>query len=193
MKKLNLWLLASLFVAAFTLSACGSDDDDNTGGGPMPDGVVGKWVGEWAANPNSNDQLMWRYAHKLYYTLSSNNTIELLESACWYTNESDMKQYDKPSISIDPARPNGYYLGERIVHRMAGTYSLSGNKITLNFDKEGWGSNEQVQMQDLGEYGFKQTYDYKISGNKLQVGDGSLVPASPHNLVIYDWMTYQGK
>jgi hypothetical protein len=29
MKKLNLWLLASLFVAAFTLSACGSDDDDN--------------------------------------------------------------------------------------------------------------------------------------------------------------------
>ena len=175
MKKLNLWLFLSLFVAAFTLSACGSDDDDNTGGGPMPDGVVGKW------------------AHKLYYTLSSNNTIELLESACWYTNESDMKQYDKPSISIDPARPNGYYLGERIVHRMSGTYSLSGNKITLNFDKEGWGSNEQVQMDDLGEYGFKQTYDYKISGNKLQVGDGSLVACSPHNLVIYDWMTYQGK
>lgn len=30
MKKLNFWLFASLFIAAFTLSACGSDDDDST-------------------------------------------------------------------------------------------------------------------------------------------------------------------
>ena len=30
MKKLNLWLFASLFVAAFTLTACGSDDDEPT-------------------------------------------------------------------------------------------------------------------------------------------------------------------
>ena len=29
MKKLNLWLLLSLFVAAFTLSACGDDDTNN--------------------------------------------------------------------------------------------------------------------------------------------------------------------
>ena len=28
MKKLHLWLLASLFVAAFTLTACGDDDDE---------------------------------------------------------------------------------------------------------------------------------------------------------------------
>ena len=62
--------------------------------------------------------------------------------------------------------------------------------MTLNFDKEGYGSDEQVQMQ---EYSLKQTYEYKISGNKLQVGDGSLVACSPHNLVVYDWMTYQGK
>ena len=33
MKKLNLWLLASLFVAAFTLSACSSDDSTSGGGG----------------------------------------------------------------------------------------------------------------------------------------------------------------
>ena len=29
MKKLNPWLFLSLFVAAFTLSACGDDKDDN--------------------------------------------------------------------------------------------------------------------------------------------------------------------
>lgn len=32
MKKLNLWLLASLLVATFTLTACSDDDDDNSGG-----------------------------------------------------------------------------------------------------------------------------------------------------------------
>ena len=32
MKKTYLWLLASLFVAAFTLTACGSDDDDDKDG-----------------------------------------------------------------------------------------------------------------------------------------------------------------
>ena len=36
MKKLNLWLFLSLFVAAFTLTACGSDDDDNPGGSDNP-------------------------------------------------------------------------------------------------------------------------------------------------------------
>ena len=46
MKKLNFWLFASLFVAAFTLTACGSDDDDNPGGSDnpgTPSSLVGKW------------------------------------------------------------------------------------------------------------------------------------------------------
>ncbi len=44
MKKLNLWLFASLFVAAFTLSACGSDDDDDK---PTTATLVGtKWYEE---------------------------------------------------------------------------------------------------------------------------------------------------
>ena len=45
MKKLNLWLLLSLFVAAFTMSACSSSDDATSGGGgggdvPGPDGKM---------------------------------------------------------------------------------------------------------------------------------------------------------
>ena len=36
MKKLNLWLLTSLFVAAFTLSACGGDDDNGNSNGNKP-------------------------------------------------------------------------------------------------------------------------------------------------------------
>ena len=44
MKKLNLWLLVSLFVAAFTLSACGDDDgngnNDNNDNRPPKDETV---------------------------------------------------------------------------------------------------------------------------------------------------------
>ena len=40
MKKLNFWLLASLFVAAFTLAACGDDEEETTGGDK-------EWVGTW--------------------------------------------------------------------------------------------------------------------------------------------------
>ena len=46
MKKLNLWLLASLFVAAFTLCACG-DDDDSVTPPPTPDGPVNSIEGTW--------------------------------------------------------------------------------------------------------------------------------------------------
>jgi len=38
MKKLNFWLLASLFVAAFAFTACSSSDSDSGGGGEVPAG-----------------------------------------------------------------------------------------------------------------------------------------------------------
>lgn len=40
MKKWNIWLLMSLFVAAFTLSACGDDDDE-------PKAAENELVGKW--------------------------------------------------------------------------------------------------------------------------------------------------
>ena len=51
MKKLNLWLLASLFVAAFTLAACGSDGDDT----PPPSGsdIQGNWY--WYMDNDNNN------------------------------------------------------------------------------------------------------------------------------------------
>lgn len=196
MKKLNLLLFLSLFVAAFTLSACGSDDDDNAGGNPgNPTSIEGKWVGEWAAKPDVTEQwesLMWRYAHKLYYTINADNTFEILESACYYSTESADKEYDMPSLSIDPARPKGAYLLERISHRLRGhKYTLSGNnKITLYVDHEAWSSTDQFE-DEAADY--ELTWDYTISGNKLKIGDGSAISASPHNLIAYGEMTWQGQ
>ena len=40
MKKLNLWLFASLFVAAFALSACSSSDSSDGGGTPAPQPLI---------------------------------------------------------------------------------------------------------------------------------------------------------
>lgn len=47
MKKLNLWLFASLFVAAFALTACGDDDNSGKGNGNniTPDQLIGTWYG----------------------------------------------------------------------------------------------------------------------------------------------------
>ena len=44
MKKLNLWLFVSFFVAAFTLAACGDDDVTPP---PTPDGEVSSVEGTW--------------------------------------------------------------------------------------------------------------------------------------------------
>ncbi|MFN3554989.1 MAG: hypothetical protein ACK4VN_03390 [Bacteroidales bacterium] len=49
MKKKNLFALALMLIAAFTLSftACSKDDDDdNNNVDPVPEGLVGKWVSE---------------------------------------------------------------------------------------------------------------------------------------------------
>ena len=52
MKKLNLWLLASLFVAAFTLTACGSDDDDNKPTDTDP--LFGRWEAQQSFGVDTN-------------------------------------------------------------------------------------------------------------------------------------------
>ena len=195
MKKLNFWLLASLFVGALAFTACG-DDKDNTPAPPTPPAgptsIVGKWVGDFPAQPDNPNQLMWRYAHKLIYNFNSDNTFMITESACWYTTDSYEAEYDKPSISIDPARPAGAYLGERITHRLTGSYTLEANsKITIKVTQEAWGSDDNFKMTTLTEP-YSDTYEYSISGNKLKVGDGSEIACSPHNLIAYGEMTWQG-
>lgn len=50
MKKLNLWLFLSLFVAAFTLSACG-DGDDEIPADTNP--LFGRWEGQESFGPDT--------------------------------------------------------------------------------------------------------------------------------------------
>ena len=53
MKKLNLWLFVSFFVAAFALTACGDDDSPSTPPADVPDGTtltVNDLIGTWTVN-----------------------------------------------------------------------------------------------------------------------------------------------
>ena len=64
MKKLNLWLLASLFVTAFTLSACGDNDDDTP---PETNPLFGRWEAQHSFGADTNIS----YA----FVLGANNNI----------------------------------------------------------------------------------------------------------------------
>lgn len=64
MKKLNLWLLASLFVAAFTLTACGDNDDDTP---PETNPLFGRWEAQHSFGADTNIS----YA----FVLGANNNI----------------------------------------------------------------------------------------------------------------------
>jgi hypothetical protein len=64
MKKLNLWLLVSLFVAAFTLTACG-DNDDDTPSETNP--LFGRWEAQHSFGADTNIS----YA----FVLGANNNI----------------------------------------------------------------------------------------------------------------------
>ncbi len=194
MKKIfSLVAVAFCFCAlTTTLVSCGDDKKDEPTPPSGPTGIVGKWVGDFPAQPDDPNFLMWRYAHKLIYVINPDNTFEITESACWYDTDPSVAEYDMPSIpAIDPIRPTGAYLGERITHRIAGTYQLGeNNKITITTTKEAWGGDDNFDMQDVTTP-YVETFDYTINGNKLKIGDGSVVAVSPHNLIAYGELTWQ--
>lgn len=84
MKKLNFWLLASLFVAAFTLSACGDDEENNENVTP-PNGNVevnaenlkGTWDGAVEHDFAQNYYQRWRihFDGENYTTWHTHQTV----------------------------------------------------------------------------------------------------------------------
>ena len=70
MKKLNLWLLASLFVAALTLTACSKDDDDKDD--PKKEQLSAKdLIGTWTYTNSLNEN------YYFLLTLGEDNTFSL--------------------------------------------------------------------------------------------------------------------
>jgi hypothetical protein len=163
MKKLNLWLLASLFVAAFTLSACGSDDGDTVGTTGNPTSVVGKWH---ASVPSWGDGLCSRYNHEITFEFKSNKTFEAQSSWSGGGEEGPL-------------------------FRFTGTYTDANATITLNISKTEFYQGNQFVQQDMfynwdvydpntktWSFDWETDIDpsaialpYSLSGTKLQLGN----------------------
>lgn len=222
MKKLNIWLFASLFVAAFTLSACGGDDDDDN---PTPAGqdnpntptsVVGKWS---AFVPKWGEGLLSRYDHQMNYEFKADNTFSILTG--WYgtSKASDDAQYRTTLIPGEPNYPADTYVLEAVLFRFSGTYLEGGGKITFNVKKMEFYNREKnefvVENEDLNYMFMWARYDastkdwemiynqevdasaivlpYKISGNTLTIADdGSMLVFHNHGMLT-STLTWQGK
>lgn len=198
MKKIYLFgVLFSMVFGSLALTACGGSDDDNNTPPPPPAGptsIVANWEGQWAANPNEPNQLLWRYAHRIKYEIRADATFNIKACACHYSTDAADAQYDKASIpAIDPARPAGAYLVERIAYQCYGSYTLdeANKKITLTITHEGYydESTNFFVTQSL-QQALEATWSYTLSGNTLKINDGSPIQVNPHCMIAYGEMAW---
>ena len=112
MKKLNLWLFASLFVAAFTLTACG--DDDETPANTNAISGTWKWVQNYGDDASSvvtlvfdnnngykkteekwlGGQLHVRWIYTGTYALLDGNKVSVSVNKTYCQNPEDPEPWD---------------------------------------------------------------------------------------------------
>ena len=161
MKKLNLWLLASLFVAAFTLCACG-DDDDSGSPAPTPTSVVGTWDAFIkASNP---DDMALRYSHKLTYVFNQDGTFKIRTI---YGEGQSSEQFH----------------GEETVV-FSGKYVANNGK--LQFSDVTYLLIMWDKSKDRGDLGKDLILNYSLSGNTLTIGsdDPNMVRFGYHHILV---------
>ena len=161
MKKLNLWLLASLFVAAFTLCACG-DDDDSGSPAPTPTSVVGTWDAFIkASNP---DDMALRYSHKLTYVFNQDGTFKIRTI---YGEGQSSEQFH----------------GEETVV-FSGKYVANNGK--LQFSDVTYLLIMWDKSKDRGDMGKDLILNYSLSGNTLNIGsdDPNMVRFGYHHILV---------
>ena len=161
MKKLNLWLLASLFVAAFTLCACG-DDDDSGSPAPTPTSVVGTWDAFIkASNP---DDMALRYSHKLTYVFNQDGTFKIRTI---YGEGQSSEQFH----------------GEETVV-FSGKYVANNGK--LQFSDVTYLLIMWDKSKDRGDMGKDLILNYSLSGNTLTIGsdDPNMVRFGYHHILV---------
>ncbi len=162
MKKLNLWLLASLFVAAFTLTACGSDGDNTPSG---PTSIEGKWH---ANVPKWGEDLCSRYNHEMTYEFKSDKTFTIL--ADWSGGGEDKQQFRftgsytaaNGTVTLNMKKAEFYYNGNYVE-----------DKSALNFmwdeydpQTKSWSFDWQSDIDPSAV-----ALPYSITGTKMEFGD----------------------
>ena len=210
MKKLNLRLLASLFVAAFALTSCSGDDDDN-------DEAAASVVGKWSAYVKGDDltSLLWRYDHNIVYELNEDKTFTIRTGWYWLITEVN---YGKVVTAEDPAIPDGYYIDEGTIYRFTGTYTTNKGKLVLNIEKtaiynrdrnkyvnvkyeDGLGMQWLEKNAATGKWAWnrqemdEQTVEipYKMSGREMVLGEPNTVLTFLNHGLLTSTLTRQRK
>lgn len=134
MKKLNLWLLLSLFVAAFTLTACGDDDDDKA---PEDTNVLsGTW--KWVPQNGGSD-----VSEVNYLTFGTNNTFKQTQELLYANNVLHVRWIytgtytilDEAKVSVTVNKTYGQNADDPEPWEAGGgdsftaTYRIDGNKL----------------------------------------------------------------
>jgi len=172
MKKLNLWLLASLFVAAFTLAACGSDDDsgkpdsrDIPGG---TEATVEDLVGTWTISGHDVD-----YTYVFTQTELTINYDGQIEFKGAYTLKDGVLTYDnmefKPALLKNKAalvlkivaknRETGAEYEElgQLLYKKGKTITDTANDIQGNWHWYAFGNTQEIRTA------------LKLTGNKFEL------------------------
>lgn len=163
MKKLNLWLLLSLFAATFSLSACGGSDDDS---GDTPAPPSGSIVGTWEAfvKQSNPDDMALRYSHQLTYVFSQDGTFRI----------KTIYGYGETSAEFQ---------GEETVD-FSGRYQAVNGTLTLS--NVTYVVTRWDRSKDRGSIEGNKSMQYKLDGNTLTLGteDQELARFSYHHILV---------
>ena len=132
MKKLNLWLFMSLFVAAFTLTACG--DDDNS----KPGSLVGTvWYEEAGSQPDNHYFRIWDFGTDGVALLG---ILQKDKSTGWSKRYLHTWKYQ--------VNGNQYSAVNEYDVQISGTYTIEGDVLVLSTE----GKMKRVTGEILDKY-----------------------------------------
>ena len=177
MKKLNLWLFASLFVAAFTLSACGSDDDKDDGNKPPKDesldvteaNLKGTWDGSlehdfaqgyyqrWRVQFDGKNYTAW-HTHQIVGTINDQDmslkTVGNKEQGTW--------EYKDGALILTPKKMwASYYLTAKSIDDYK-TYYVYRNYNTDTMESNEWYEISEASVKSGVERDLENGTDFYL-------------------------------
>lgn len=180
MKKFNFWLLASLFAAAFTLTACGDDEDGDNVEGAASD-LVGTWSMDDMTYVFTKDNLTIKYGDQVSYNGPYTYANGYLEGASIDGDEAKLQVkflYNKSVLVL------------KYVPENADDYSL--DEVAIVLYKNGKAPN--TSANDI-----QGTWHWYMRGDPSYVRTGVIIKGSTIEIIVTPWaerhvgtFTYQG-
>jgi hypothetical protein len=190
MKKLNPWLFLSLFVAAFTLSACGDDKDDN----PPKDEKIevteanlkGTWDGSverdfaqgyyqrWRVQFDGKNYTAW-HTHQIVGTINDQDmslkTVGNKEQGTW--------EYKDDALILTPKKMwASYYLTAKTINDPYYTVYLDYNPETMECTE--WYETSEYIIQQ----GIERDLEDGINGNEMTISVWSVASLTKTDLTV---------